>query len=77
MKWEDALFWILFVMALIVVALLILGNSPTIEQALLFLILSLVIKNTSDLRELKERARNNEKRFQALASDFKEHIKHS
>lgn len=71
MRWEDTLFWILFVLALIVVAWLILGDSPTIEQALLFLILTLVIKNSSDLRELKERTRNNEARFNALAQDVK------
>ena len=76
MKWEDVLFWVLFILALFVVGWLIFGNSPTIEQALLFLILTLVIKNSADLRELKEKAKNNEAKFNALAQDFKEHIKH-
>lgn len=70
-------FWILFLLGVAAVVLLIFGKSPTLEQALLILILSLVVKNTADLRELKERVKNNERRFQALASDFKEHVKHA
>lgn len=70
-------FWVLFLLGVAAVVLLIFGKSSTLEQALLILILSLVVKNTADLRELKERVKNNERKFQALVADFKEHIKHS
>ena len=52
------------------------GNSPTFEQAILVFILTLLftigtkISNTNAGLELLE------KRFNSLAKDFKEHIKH-
>ena len=67
---------VLFVITLGVILWLFIGKSPTIEQALLLLILTLVVKNSTDLRELKQRTMNNEAKFNALAQDFKEHIKH-
>ncbi len=76
----NILFWILFVLGIIVFLWALLGNSPTLEQALLIFILGMVIKNSFSINtktELtKQRLENLENKFNSLASDFKGHIKH-
>lgn len=72
----NILFWILFVLSIVVVLLIILGKSPTIEQGLLILILTMTIKNSVEIKGLKSDFKNLENKFNSLASDFKEHIKH-
>ena len=76
MEIQDVLFWLLFVVTVVVILWFILGKSPTLEQGLLILILTLVINNSSNIKGLKEKMNNMENRFSALASDFKTHIKH-
>jgi hypothetical protein len=63
MKPEDILFWVMFVVAIAVVIWYFFGESPTLEQALLILTLTLVIKGgfgiqrvISDLTYLKSDA---------------------
>ncbi len=75
-KIYDILFWILFVLAVIFALGHIFGNSPTIEQALLILVISIlfkfqseIIKNTKETTVLKNS-------FINLAKDFKEHIQY-
>ena len=65
----DILFWIFFVLSIAVVVWIIVGKSPTIEQALLVMILT-VIWSVSN-RQVKL-----ETKFNFLAKDFKEHCKH-
>ncbi len=76
----NILFWILFVLGIIVFLWALLGNSPTLEQALLIFILGMVIKNSFSINtktELtKQRLENLENKFNSLALDFKGHIKH-
>ena len=76
MKIEEIIFWVLFSMGILVVIWYILGQSPTIDQALLILILAMVIKNSISIKGLKSDFKHSETKFKALASDFKAHIKH-
>jgi len=72
----NILFWLLFILGIIVVLWVFLGSSPTIEQALLILILGMTIKNSIEIKGLKSNSSNLENKFNSLARDFKEHIKH-
>ena len=79
----NILFWILFVLGIIVFLWALLGNSPTLEQALLIFILGMVIKNSFSINSIntkteltKQRLENLENKFNSLALDFKGHIKH-
>lgn len=76
MKINDLLFWFLFGLGIILVVWLFIGNTPTIEQALLVLILTMVVKNSIDIKGIKTGNYYSQKKFDALATDFKEHIKH-
>ena len=77
------LFWALFVLGIIVFLWALLGNSPTLEQALLIFILGMVIKNSFSISGIntkteltKQKLENLENKFNSLASDFKGHTKH-
>ena len=72
----NILFWVLFILGIIVVLWVFLGKSPTIEQALLILILGMTIKNSIEVKGLKSDFKNLKNKFNSLASDFKEHVKH-
>ena len=76
MNARDLLFWFLFGLGIIIVLWLFIGNTPTIEQALLVLILTMVVKNSIDIEGVKTGTYHFQKKFDALATDFKEHIKH-
>ena len=69
MKIQDIIIWILFILTIIVIAWYIFGDSPTIEQAILILILTLSITTIVKISVL-------ETRFNFLARDFKKHIQH-
>ena len=73
---QDILFWILFILGIMVVLWILLGKSPTIEQGLLILILTMTIKNSTEIKGLKSDFKNLENKFNSLATDFKNHIKH-
>jgi len=67
----EILFWIFFILAIITLFWYVLGNSPTLEQALLILVISLLFKiqsnvsfNTAEMHILK-------RRFIRMADDFK------
>ena len=72
----NILFWTLFILGIIVVLWVFFGNSPTIEQALLILILGMTVKNSIEIKGLRSNLGNLEGKFNSLAKDFKEHIKH-
>jgi len=69
MKIQDIIIWILFILTIVMVLWYIFGSSPTMEQALLVLILTLSITIIVKLSVL-------ETRFNFLARDFREHTKH-
>lgn len=70
----DILFWIFFIIALAVISWYLFGNSPTIEQALLVLIITFLFKVQSDIVHNKSGLSLLEIRFNALAKDFKEKV---
>lgn len=68
MKFRDVIIIILFILTLIVVLWYAFGSSPTLEQAILILILTLSITTIIKINVL-------ETRFNFLARDFREHVK--
>lgn len=76
MKLQDIIIWILFIISLLVVLWYIFGSSPTIEQALLVLIISYLFVINTKISQNGVRLTMLERRFNTLAYDFKEHIRH-
>ena len=72
----DIFFWIFFVVAVIIVLWYIFGKSPTIEQALLVLVISFLFKIQGNVSANTVEINNLKNSFMRLASDFKGHIKH-
>lgn len=70
MKIQEIIVWILIILSAIIILWYIFGNSPTLEQAILILILTLSITTLVKLKVL-------ETKFNFLARDFKEHKKHT
>lgn len=82
MKIQDIIIWVLFIISIVVVLWYIFGSSPTIEQAILILIVTFLFKiqanmtsNNTELKNLKRRFNILESSFIKLAKDFKEHIR--
>ena len=75
MKLQDIILIILFIISVAVALWYLFGSSPTTEQAVLILILTLSITNIVKVSVLENRFLNLEKSFSRLAHDFKEHIK--
>ncbi len=78
MRIKDIILWILFILALSVIAWYLFGNSPTLEEALLILILTIlygVSIKISDigarLGSVERRFNNMERSFIKLVNDFK------
>ncbi len=76
MKLRDLIIWILFILTIIIIFWYILGSSPTLEQAILILILTLAITTIIKTSVIENKLENLERSFIRLASDFKEHTKH-
>ncbi len=74
MKWQDIIIWILFILSIVVVIWYFFGDSPTLEEAILVLLLTLVITNIIQIKEVAYRLRSLERSFYALAKDFKVHL---
>ena len=74
MKLQDIIIWILFILTLIFVLWYLFGSSPTFEQAILVLFLTLAITTVIKTSVLENKFENLEKSFMRLASDFKEHL---
>jgi len=75
MKLQNILLWILFIISIVLFLWFVFGSSPTFEQTILVLILTLVIANVVKVNVLENRFINLEKSFGRLAYDFKEHTK--
>ncbi len=76
MKIQDIIIWILFIISVLIALWYLFGSSPTFEQAILVLILTLLITNIAETKEIKTKLENLTISFRKLASDLKEHIKH-
>jgi len=72
----DILLLIFFILSVIFFFWYLFGNSPTLEESLLIIILVFAIANFANLKSLKTDHNNLKKSFSHLASDFKENIKH-
>ena len=55
MNIRKILFWIFFILGVIFVIWYFVGDSPTLEQALLIIILGLVIKDGLSINDLKNK----------------------
>ena len=78
MKLKDLILWILFIIAVIVSLWYLFGNSPTLEEALLVLILTILYATSTKISDIGSRLNliegrfnNLEKSFIKLANDFK------
>ncbi len=72
MKIQDIIIWVLFILSILVALWYLFGNSPTFEQAILVLILTILIANVSNISEIKTRLKLLEGSFIRLVADFKE-----
>jgi len=70
MKIRDIILWLLFIVAIIVVAWYIFGNSPSFEQAMLVLILTLIYAISTKISDVGARMNHMKKRFYALEKRF-------
>ena len=68
---KEVLFWILLILSIILIIWNVFGNSPTEFIALVSLIFTLLLKVWS----VSDKQIKLEMRFNALAKDFKEHIR--
>ncbi len=70
MKIRDIILWILFIIALSVVAWYLLGNSPTLEEALLVLILTIMYTASTKISDISSRMNVMERRFSSMEKSF-------
>ena len=71
----EILIWIFFIIAIIMILWYIFGNSPTIEQTLLVLIITFLFKIQADVVSNMSEIKTIKSSFIRLAGDFKEHLK--
>ena len=71
----NILFWITFIVAVITILGYIFGDSPTMEQGLLILILSFLFKIQANVVSNSLEIKNLKLGSIRLAEDFKDHIK--
>ena len=76
MKITDIIIWALFVLSLAIVTWYVFGNSPTFEETLLILIISVLFTLSVKAGQIATKMNSLEKSFLHLAKDFKEHTKH-
>lgn len=77
MKISDIILIILVAVSVMVGIWYLFGNSPTMEQSLLILILVVLFGVSTKLAEVSNRLETLDRSFHYLAQDFKEHIKHN
>lgn len=76
MKITDIIIVLLFIATLIVVFWYLFGNSPTLEQGLLILILTFMFTIYGNVREQGSKLNLMERSLVKLVEDFREHVKH-
>ena len=72
MKLQDIIIWVMFIISVFVALWYLFGNSPTLEEAILILIVTFLITNILDTREMKVRFGLMEGSFVRLIHDFRE-----
>ena len=70
MKWYDILIWILFILAVLVVVWYLFGDSPTLEEAILVLLLTLTITSIIQIKENSHKVEMLERRFHNMEDSF-------
>ena len=70
----EILFWLFFIITILITIWVFLGNSPTIEQALLILIITLLFKTQSDIYANRTETKILKTSFIKLVHDFKQHL---
>lgn len=70
MKWYDILIWILFILSILVVLWYFFGNSPTLEEAILVLLLTLTITSIIRIKEVGFKLNSLENKFSRLENSF-------
>ena len=76
MKIRDIILIILALIAVGITIWYIFGSSPSFEQTLLVLIITILFANSIKISSIKTKLNLFEKSFAHLAKDFKEHIQH-
>ena len=76
MKLVDIILIILALLSLSVALLYLFGNSPTFEQSILLLTLTLLFTIGIKITQISTKLSLLDKSFTHLAKDFKLHIKH-
>ena len=82
MKIQDIIIWILFIISIIIFLWFILGDAPTLEQALLIFMLTIIFTNGVKIANFHARLIFLERKFHRLkpsfiklTNDFKEYMK--
>ena len=70
MRPKDFILWILVIIAIIISIWYLLGNSPTLEQALLILILTILYATSTKISDMGSRLYLIERRFNNLEKSF-------
>ena len=70
MKVQDIIIWVLFIITIIVSIWYVFGSSPTLEQALLILIITILFTQTTKISNIEARLGLIEKRFNNLERSF-------
>jgi len=74
MKAQDIIVWILFIISITLALWYLFGDSPTIEQALLVMILTMLFAVNSRTIRTESKLQHFKQSFISLAKDFKQHI---
>ena len=72
---EDIILWILFIISIAIALWVLFSDSPTFEQIILAFLLTTIFGIGIKLTKIETELRALRKSFQALATDFKDHIK--
>jgi|TARA_B100001971_G_C18110938_1_gene494133 high-affinity Fe2+/Pb2+ permease len=73
-KIQDVIIWILFLLSVIIFFWYLFGNSPTFEQAILGIAITVLLTMSFKMGGFGVRLEILERRFGKLAHDFKGHI---
>ena len=72
MKILEITYWFLFGLGIAMVVWLIVGNTPSLDQALLILLVGMVIRNTVDINSTRKDISFLKRQFGSLARDFRD-----
>jgi len=70
MKLKDIILWVLFIIAISISLWYLFGNSPTLEEALLVLILTILYATSTKISDMGSRLGSIERRFNNLEKSF-------